>query len=138
MREARRLAIERATRFVEESAAGPIIRSLPAGIVVLVWRDTEAWCYALVDPADPRDEGAPCRHSGHATAREAEDRARRHAAQWVCDRLPEHGVECLSPDDEEGRRFHHAWLAWQERYATAKAAGKDDAAAREEANRRAG
>jgi len=138
VREARRLATERVTQFVRESADGPIIRALPAGIVVLAWRDTESWCYALIDPADGLDESAPCRHSGHATAREAEDAARRHAAQWACDRLPERGGECLRADDAEGRRFHARWLAWQNSYAAAKAAGLDDAQARTDANRRAG
>ncbi len=138
VREARRLATERATRFVAEAADGPIIRALPAGTVVVVWRDAESWCYALVDPTDSPEGSGPCRHSGHATAIEAEHRARRHAAQWACDRLSDRGTECLSPEDEEGRRLHSRWLLWQGEYARAKTEGKGDAEAREWANRIAG
>ncbi|GEM_PF-7091393 len=138
VREARRLAVEKVTRYVEESADGPIIRMLPAGIILVVWRAVESWGYLLVDPADAPGENGPCRHSGHATVREAEHRARRHAAQWTRDRLPEHGLECLSQDDEEGRRLHRRWLSWQDSYAAAKSAGSDDAQARAEANRLVG
>lgn len=138
MREARRLATERAARYIAESADGPIVRALPGDLVLVVWRATEGWGYAVVDPSDPPDAGGPCRHEGHATARDAEDKGRLHAAQWACDRLPERGAECMRADDAEGRWFHARWLAWQDSYSAAKAAGSDDAQARAEANRLVG
>jgi hypothetical protein len=78
-----------------------------------------------------RLEGSDCVHGPYETREAAEDRAVFHCAQnaWTLE-VDDDAAFLASIPLERVRRDLAPWVAWQRRYAAARAAGLDDAAAR--------
>lgn len=72
----------------------------------------------------------------YASFSEAVVRGRRHLAQDCYVYLKEDGSSCLYEEDEEGKKQHAEWVAWQDRFHAAQARGLDDIAARKAADER--
>jgi alpha-glucuronidase len=110
-----------ATAFSEDGNYSPLLIRFPLGEVGLVYRTLQGWEYTYLRP--DQDQGSHYCVMGHVSKRETEARLRRHMAQLYIFATPNNGLSLLAPWDEEGRKTHLGYVAWQVRMREAMAAG---------------
>lgn len=98
----------------------------PAGVLVAVYREALGWSYDIIRP-DMTSPGGTARASsvtGYDSRHDATIAAGRHLAQMAYGEPDEEnrgedsdGMRYLDTRDDEGRKEHARWVAWQRTYA---------------------
>ena len=104
--------------------------------VLMTYRASLTDCgYLLADNPTDLCSSHQCQHNGYPTMGAAEVAGRRHAAQNGYCPGAQTGAEWLDQwaVPEIARMEHRSWIAWQERYAAARAVGADDQTAHAQA-----